>query len=524
MKFSQSKFNPYRYTQHFTQPFSLDKLYSHPGNLNTYDHRGSRKQIGIIGGGIAGLTSAYELSQLGHKVTLLEASNRLGGRIRTHYFSDGTYGELGAMRIPASHRCTLHYVEKFNLPKRPFVSDNAAGFYHLRGKKARIDSVTKLFPAYNLSNQERQDPVLLLNNLLKELGESLSDEQKWEMFSPTFTSSKLKQYDLISFSQYFRERLSPDAFEMVGHATGMIHYEQYSLLAGLIDFFTWYLIDQYELIGGMETLVNAFVQQLSGKIECNTKVKAIQVTDRGVFLQWNSLGRCESREFDYVICSIPTTALVKIDFEPALPSRQREAIGNLRYYSATKTLFHCTSRPWELHNNIYGGGSFTDLSIQQCLYPSDNAQLVKDSGGIAQWIGINRELSHRPSVFIAAYRWDNNSRHFLTLDKNIQTDSTLREVKQLHPQIDQYLDDIVHFIWDEDYKSGSGASAYFAPREHERYQEPLCQPYPLDNPRVFFAGEHLAINHAWIQGAIQTALSATINILQAPSGSLREDQ
>jgi monoamine oxidase len=37
----------------------------------------------------------------------------------------------------------------------------------------------------------------------------------------------------------------------------------------------------------------------------------------------------------------------------------------------------------------------------------------------------------------------------------------------------------------------------------------------LDNPCVFFVGEHLAISRAWIQGAIQTGLAATINILQA---------
>jgi hypothetical protein len=38
-----------------------------------------------------------------------------------------------------------------------------------------------------------------------------------------------------------------------------------------------------------------------------------------------------------------------------------------------------------------------------------------------------------------------------------------------------------------------------------------------DNPRVFFAGEHLAIAHAWIQGAIQTGLVAVIQILNAPA-------
>ncbi len=62
------------------RPFSFAAAYGHPGDLKQKDRKGSRKQVGIIGGGIAGLTSAYELSQLGHDVTILEASDRLGGR------------------------------------------------------------------------------------------------------------------------------------------------------------------------------------------------------------------------------------------------------------------------------------------------------------------------------------------------------------------------------------------------------------------------------------------------------------
>jgi monoamine oxidase len=529
MKFSPSNFNPFRHTQRFDRPFSFKELYRHPGSLSVRDRSGSRKQIGIIGGGIAGLTSAYELSQLGHAVTLLESSTRLGGRIRTHYFSDGNYGELGAMRIPTNHRCTLYYVDKFNLPTRPFVSYNPAGFYHLRGRKARLDAFSELFPAFNLTPQERQDPSLLYENPLQELIATLSCTEKWEMFSPTFESAKLKQYDGITFAQYFRDRLSRDAFELVGHATGMIHYERVSLLEGLIDFFSWYRVDQYQLIGGMETLVDAFVQQLQGQIKCNAKVTAIQITDSGAIVHWNSLGRREAKEFDYIICTVPATALARIDFHPDLPAKKKQAIGNLTYGSAVKTLFHCTARPWELHDNIYGGGSFTDLPIEKCWYPSDNAQpantplsatLTKDdqvdySEASQCWSARDPELSHHPAVFTAAYRWENNARQFLTLDESEQTDSTLHQVKQLHPQIDQYVDAIVHCSWDEQSNPGSGAYAYFTPGDHERYQEVLSLPFPLDNPRVFFAGEHLAINHASIQGAIQTALSATIDVLES---------
>lgn len=514
---NNSRFNPFRHTQQFDRPFSFKALYSHPGDLSIRDRSSYRKRIGIIGGGIAGLTSAYELSQLGHEVTVLEASDRLGGRIRTHYFSDGTYGELGAMRIPNNHRCVMYYVEKFNLPTRPFVSYNPAAFYYLRGKKARIEAVSEVFGAFDLLPQERQDPSVLYENLLEELTKTLSCGEKWEMFCSSFSSTRLKQYDGMSFAQYFRDRFSPDAFELIGHTTGMLHYERVSLLEGLIDFFSWYRVEQYQLIGGMANLVNAFAKRVEGQIECNAKVTAIEIADGGAIARWNKFDRSFAKEFDYIICTVPATVLATIEFDPDLSAKKKQANRSLTYGSATKTLFHCTARPWELQDNIYGGGSFTDLPIQQSWYPSDNAQLAtftKDDRIDKRWIARDRELSHHPAVFTAGYRWEDNSRQFLTLDESDRTDSTLHQVRQLHPQIDEYVDEIVHWCWDEQAKPGSGAYAYFTPGDHEEYQEVLCQPYPLDKPRVFFAGEHLAINHASIQGAIQTALAATIDVLE----------
>ncbi|NEO16015.1 MULTISPECIES: NAD(P)/FAD-dependent oxidoreductase [unclassified Moorena] len=508
-------FNPYRHTQELERPFSFERLYRHPGSLSPYDQGGTRKRIGIIGGGIAGLVSAYELSQLNHQVTVLEADSRLGGRIKTHYFSDGTYGELGAMRIPTSHGCTLHYIDKFNLPKRPFINYNPAAFYYLRGKKTRLDSYQELFGVYKLTSDEQQDPGEIYDQLLEELIDSLTEKEKWELFAPTFTSDQVRKWDTLTFTDYFRSHLSPDAFELLGHATGAIHYDKVSLLNGLIDFFAWHRVEQYELIGGLETLIKALVKRISGIIQTEARVTTIEMTDRGVRLVWNKLDKQQTAEFDYIICTIPATALAQINFDPSLPSQQREAINNLGYCSASKTLLHCTARPWEFADHVYGGGSFTDLNFEKCWYPSDNAQL--DSKNLSQphFVAKDQDISYQPSVLTAAYRWEDNSRKFRTLEETAKTDLTLDEVSQLHPDIKDYTDDIIHSIWDEDNQSGSGSYAYFAPGDRENYQPLLGQAYPVDNPRVFFAGEHLAINHASVQGAVQTAETAVIDLLES---------
>jgi len=507
-------FNPYGYTQNLAQPFSLEKLYRHIGSLKNYDNGKTRQKIAIIGGGIAGLVSAYELSELGHEVTLLEVDSRLGGRIKTHYFSDGTYGELGAMRIPASHGCTLHYIDKFELPKRTFINYNPKAFYYLRGKKTRLNNYQDLFTIYNLTPDEKKDPAVIYDQLFSQLINSFSEEEKWQLFTPTFTSENIKKMDKLTVTDFFRSHLSEDAFELLGHATGAIHYEKVSLLNGLIDFFAWHEKEQYELVGGMETLINAFVKRISATIYTEAKVTNIELTNKGVKLFWNHLEEQKNNEFDAVICAIPATALRQIKFDPMLPNKQWEAINNLGYCSSTKTIFHCTARPWEFQDNIYGGGSFTDLNIEKCWYPSDNAKLDLKSTSQPNFIAKNSDISYQPSVLTSAYRWEDNSRKFITLDEQNKNDLTLQEISLLHPDIKQYADNLIHSIWDENNKIGTGSYAYFAPEEREKYQPFMGQHYPINNPRIFFAGEHLAINHASIQGAIQTAVSAVIELLE----------
>ena len=79
------------------------------------------KKVIIIGAGMAGLSAGYELTQLGHDVTILEARSRPGGRVHTlrEPFSDGLYAEAGAARIPDNHDLTLKYVKLFDLPLEP---------------------------------------------------------------------------------------------------------------------------------------------------------------------------------------------------------------------------------------------------------------------------------------------------------------------------------------------------------------------------------------------------------------------
>ncbi|SNY70080.1 flavin monoamine oxidase family protein [Paractinoplanes atraurantiacus] len=124
------------------------------------DGRAARSVV-VLGGGIAGLTSAYELGKAGHRCTVLEARSKPGGRVLTirdgdtetdldghtqrASFGYGTYFNAGAARI-APWMVTLDYCRELGVPVEVFVNSNADAFIHtstggppVRFRTARAD-------------------------------------------------------------------------------------------------------------------------------------------------------------------------------------------------------------------------------------------------------------------------------------------------------------------------------------------------------------------------------------------------
>ncbi len=85
------------------------------------------KQIIVIGAGMSGLVAASLLKQAGHHVTILEGNNRIGGRVYTlrKPFTPGNYIDLGAMRIPETHKLVMEYIKRFNLPLNEFINSSS---------------------------------------------------------------------------------------------------------------------------------------------------------------------------------------------------------------------------------------------------------------------------------------------------------------------------------------------------------------------------------------------------------------
>ena len=161
---------------------------------------GRPKRIAVIGAGMAGLASALELKRAGHEVTVLEAQNRVGGRVFTcREFAPGLYAEFGAMRLPRSHDLTLAYCDRFGLELRPFVMGNPKGLVHVGGQRMSMEDAGRdpsRLP-FELAEHERgrtadelwAEAIADIRELLEREG-----ERAWEAIVAEYD-----QYSLVEF-------------------------------------------------------------------------------------------------------------------------------------------------------------------------------------------------------------------------------------------------------------------------------------------------------------------------------------
>lgn len=441
------------------------------------------RKIVVVGAGMAGLVAAYELRHAGHEVTILEAQQRIGGRILTlrEPFSDGLHTEAGAMRVPAKHKLTNTYLQKFDLPTTKFTMNGSNTFYYFGGQKY-------------LQSEVQQKPGILGLDLAGPGGNS-SILQTWEEFvrhSTEQLESDEKYWDELlgrhgdtSLFEFFRrQNYSIDSITAFAWMAGLEPVLRNSVLELLQVAIAWHDTGMLQIVGGMDGLPNAFLPHLQDSIQLGAEVVALDYTEDSVTVHYKREGALQQVQADFAVISLPYPVLRFVDVLKSFSPGKQMAMRHLNYLNAVKIFLECRRRFWEQDDGIYGGTSVTDLPIQQIVYPDHGQETGR-------------------GVLIGCYTYDREANRWGALPPEERLHQAVRYVARMHPQINEEFERGTSKVWAQD-KFAGGAFALFEPGQQALWYPHIVAP---EGP-IHFAGEHTSLKHSWIEGAVESGLRA----------------
>ncbi len=462
----------------------------------------------ILGSGLAGMTSAYELRKAGYKVKILEYQDRPGGRNWSLHGGD-TYTELGGFtqhvafdkglylnpgpwRIPYHHQGILHYCKLLNVPLEPFVQSNYNAYVHstkaFGGKPQRFRHVQADYQGYVaelLAKSTRQtaldqavtkeDQEILLQSLRSwgaldknyeyKLGEASSERRGYE----SDPGGGLTSVPTPSQPIGLQDLLHSGLWRSIGAGSG---YETQQSL--------------FQPVGGMGAIGKAFGAELKGVIQYNAKVTDIRQDAHGVTVTYHDTktgGAPRQATADWCICTIPASVLSQIPITVGAP--MKAAIDNLSYGASAKVGLQFKRRFWEEDDNIYGGITYTDQPNSLLGYPNHG------------YFGGGK------GVILGAYTFGPAAYAFSSLSPQERIEKSLEYGANIHPQYRREFDTGASVAWHR-VPWTLGCAGSWTEALRARHYDDLCA---LDG-RIMLAGEHASRIPAWQEGAVLSALDA----------------
>lgn len=460
---------------------------------------GKDRSVVVLGAGIAGLVSAYELRRAGFEVTVLEARDRAGGRawsirgndrvvqndrpLQQAHFSDSMYFNAGPARIPSWHHVLLGYARRLNVPLETFVNSHLATGWEFGGKVHR-----------------GRQMIYDLHGRIGELLAKAIDQRALDASMPKDELGAFRQ-----FLQFYSSLDDKGVYRPIGSSgysawpAGYTHApspldpltlkeilpSQSAAFPQIFDAIIDMQPTMLQPVGGMDRIAHAIYEQVKPSVRLNEPVSAIRREGNRVRVEHRS----GVTRADYCVCTMPANLLARIpnDFSAA----KNAALKKVNYLKSAKVAFEAP-RFWE-EDGIYGGLAWTDRLNENVIYPSDRHHARR--GVIV-------------GAYVAGWTHQDTPEAFTKLPIAEQIRISRESIEALHPGKSQLLQSPVAVNWGQvPYSEGVGAlwgggPADIGPRGAQ-YDELLKPEGP-----IVFAGEHLSYVGLWQEGAAMSAHEA----------------
>ena len=438
--------------------------------LERLERRGPAQRVIVLGAGLAGLCTAFELQNQGHTVSVLEAQMRPGGRVRTLRapFAPGLYTEAGAESIPGAHQITQHYARTLGLKMVPNSVPTVRAFHHVRGKRV-MNNDAAVWPI-DLTDEERK---LGLGGLFRKYIEEAIQQALAAGYDQRPIQA-LSTWDGQTPGAWLRSRgASAGATELMTLGFGTDFGSAASfLLHGLNSRGGTF---SYRIEGGNDRLPEEFARRVD--VRYGAPVIAVSQDDKGVKVSLRGTGGTETLTADRVVCAIPCPVIGGIFSEARLAEAKARAIRE-QYYSRTIKVFLQTRTRFWLKDGLSGVVT-TDLPIER---------LTPDPGADAGSRGA-----------LAAYPIGVYTAELERMSEEERVAAALGQATQIFPELPKMFEGGISHCWGLDpWERGSFAL-------HTPGQIGFIEILAKREGRIHFAGEHTSVWTGWMQGALESS-------------------
>jgi monoamine oxidase len=438
--------------------------------------RSSSPRVVVIGAGFAGLAAAYELSRAGAEVTVLEARNRVGGRVLS--FRDLVPGgtmEGGAELIGSNHPIWNAYKEQFKLSFIDVSEEDGEAPIILNGRRLNAAESERLW-------EDMSRGLSLMNADAS----AITDP-----FAP-WDAPLARSWDRQSLEDWIAVLSLPDPCragidaQMVGDNGVATAWQSYlgnlaMVKGGGVEKF-WTETEVYRCAGGSQQLGQQLASAIGlSRVHLRQPVSSIVVRDAGVVVTAGST----HHECDYAVLAVPPLTWNRIAFRPRLHLTSIPQMGsNVKFLMKTKDKF------WQ--RNKLSPDLMTDGPVHLTWHTTVNqkvagAGVVAFSGGAAADTCRSWPPAERTERYLAAL-----SPVFTGLRASFERA--------------RFMD------WPSD-PWVKGSYSFPAPGEVTTLGPQLQQPL---GGRVFLAGEHTCYAFVgYMEGALQSGARAAKRIAEA---------
>jgi monoamine oxidase len=336
--------------------------------------QGRAGRVVVIGAGFSGLAAAYELSQVGYDVTVVEARNRVGGRVIS--FNDLVPGKIvegGGELVGTNHPRWIKYAERFKLKLVEATEEDLEAPIVLGGKRLTADQSEALWEEMEAAFPRIDADAKSVTN----------PSEPWR----TANAEALDKRSMASFidgldcSPTCKVALHTMMMADNGVITAWQSYlgDLAMIQGGGGGKSYWLESETHRCGGGNQQLAQRLVTAIGAqRVLLRTPARSVAVTDRGVRV---ALGDGRVLEADHVLLTAPPSVWNRIAFDPLLPTTLTPQMAtNVKCLVALKGRFW---RREELGPELLSDGPISLTWDGTDGQPGGAAAMVAFSGGNA---------------------------------------------------------------------------------------------------------------------------------------------